>query len=198
MSSWNLGLLGAAAGVVPGNAYEFITTTTLPSNTNAVSFGSLNTYSGTYQHLQIRFLFRQISNDTSLMARMNDDSNGGNYYGYWQNSGGGNSAEISTRVDTNSLIFFYSQDFAGAPSGSFYTGVIDILDPFETSKNTTIRCLLGATGKNDKIGLASGVWLSTAALTSFALSVGTGNPAPWQGSSFETNSKFSLYGLRGA
>lgn len=193
------GLIGsvAAASLAPGNAYQFLSTQVLSGNQSSINFSNLNaTYGSTYQHLQIRFSIRHSNNDTCLMARMNDDSNGANYHGVYLNSGGGGIGQ-EQRTDTNSLIFFYTQDFAGADSSSFYAGVIDILDPFETTKNTTIRCLMGATGNNQKIGLATGGWFNTAALTSFGLSVGTGNPAPWQGSNFTANSRFSLYGLRG-
>lgn len=196
--AWNLGLLGAAGFTQPIEAFDLLETTVLSSNATSVNFNNLNSnYGSIYQHLQIRFSMRHTSNDTSLMARMNGDATGGNYQGIWMESSGGGIGQ-SSRTDTNSLIFFYPQDFAGAESSSFYAGILDILDPFETNKNTTIRCLLGATGNNQKIGLATGGWFNSAALTSFGLSVGTGNPAPWQGSNFTTNSRFSLYGLKAA
>lgn len=194
--AWNLGLLGATVEPLP--AFDLLETTTLSGNTNSVTFSNLNsTYGSTYQHLQIRFTFRHTSNDTSFMARMNGDADGGKYNGVWIESTGSGLGQ-SSRTDTNSLIFAYTQDFAGAVSQSFYGGVLDILDPFETTKNTTIRCLMGATGNNGKVVLSTGGWFDTAALTSFGLSVGTGNPAPWQGSNFTANSRFSLYGIRGA
>jgi hypothetical protein len=131
------------------------------------------------------------------MARMNDDSSASSYYGAWTEANGSGVGQ-SSRSNTNSLIFFYPQDFSNSVSGTYYVGIIDILDPFETTKNTTIRCFLGGTGTNSKVGLSTGGWFSTSALTSFALSVGRGNPAPWQGSSFNGGSRFSLYGIRGA
>lgn len=194
--AWNLGLLGATAEVL--SAFDFLETTVLSSNTSSVNFNNLNsTYGSTYQHLQVRFVFRPTSTDTSLMARMNDDSNGANYNGVWMESGGSGVGQ-STRTDTNSLIFFYPQDFSNTTSSAFYVAILDILDPFETTKNTTIRCFLGSTGSNPKVGLATGGWFNTAALTSFGLSLGTGNPAAWQGSNFAANSRFSLYGIRGS
>jgi hypothetical protein len=196
--AWNLGLLGATVVSEVPNAYELLETTVLGGTASSVTFSNLNSnYGSTYQHLQIRFVFRPTATDTSLMARMNGDGNGGNYNGVWF-EGSGTGAGQSSRTDTNSLIFFYPQDFSNSASGAFYVGILDILDPFETTKNTTIRCFLGSSATNPKVGLATGAWFNTAALTSFGLSVGTGNPAPWQGSNFNTNSRFSLYGIKGA
>ena len=191
------GLIGSRTSA-PLGSFDLLQTTVLGGNTNSVSFNNLNsTYGTTYQHLQIRFTFRPTNTDTSLLARMNDDTNGANYNGVWMESAGSGVGQ-STRTDTNSLIFFYPQDFSNSVAGAFYVGILDILDPFETSKNTTIRCFLGSTGTNPKVGLSTGGWFNTAALTSFGLSVGTGNPAPWQGSNFTANSRFSLYGIKGA
>jgi hypothetical protein len=78
-----------------------------------------------------------------------------------------------------------------SPSANQYGAmVIDILDPFETTKNTVIRALGGFA--SSEISLNSGVWLNTAALTSLTFSKYGENGG------YETGSRFSLYGIKAA
>ena len=65
--------------------------------------------------------------------------------------------------------------------------VVDILDPFSTTKNTTTRTLSGrATGG---VALDSFVYLSTSAITSVQVMTNAAN--------YLTASRFSLYGIKG-
>jgi hypothetical protein len=77
-------------------------------------------------------------------------------------------------------------------ANAFGVVVTDIADPFETTKNTTIKSLGGLYGGLWRdVALRSGVWLNNSAVTSITL-------APLVGSNFVTNSRFSLYGLKGS
>ena len=62
--------------------------------------------------------------------------------------------------------------------------IIDILDFSSTDKNTTVKNLFG-TADNDFLGLSSGAWYSTNAVTSLLLYNGT----------HYANSTYSLYGM---
>jgi hypothetical protein len=66
--------------------------------------------------------------------------------------------------------------------------VCDILDPFETTKNKTIRSLAGY-GSGGNVNLYSGLWINTSALTSITILASSGN--------FASASRFSLYGIKG-
>jgi hypothetical protein len=73
-----------------------------------------------------------------------------------------------------------------AASNIFGASVVDILDPFESSKNTTVRTLNGGAGFG--VGLISSFWNNTASVTSISLIPGTG-------ANFVAGSRFSLYGV---
>jgi hypothetical protein len=71
--------------------------------------------------------------------------------------------------------------------------VIEILDPFDTTKNTTSRAFSGyftaTTNYRNFVTLRSGLWNNTAALSSIYL-------APQNGPNFVSGSRFSLYGIK--
>ena len=80
---------------------------------------------------------------------------------------------------------------AGSGSGfdnQYSPVILDILDPFVSSKNTTIRSLAGKAQTNPLIHMESGFWMNTAAVTSITID--------GDYSSFVAGSRFSLYGLR--
>lgn len=183
-----LGIL-AAAGVRPtvaAGAYELIETVILSSATSSVTFSNLNNYSSTYQHLQIRATARYGTSGSfydNMRVQVNGDT--GSNYAWHRLKGNGSSvtSEASTS-QTNIILGAYSTSASTAPN------VIDILDPYETSKNTTFRALVGAAESTDRIiSLNSGVWLNTAALTQIRLFTSSGD--------FQSNSRFSIYGLKG-
>jgi hypothetical protein len=74
-------------------------------------------------------------------------------------------------------------------ASAFGGSILDILDAYNTNKNTTTRSLSGMTisGYN-RIVLGSGSWRNTAALTSISITDVF--------SSILAGSSFSLYGIR--
>jgi hypothetical protein len=80
--------------------------------------------------------------------------------------------------------------------GNFGAYVIDILDYTNTSKNKVFRALAGTdsngvvAGFAPMINLASGLYLSTSAISSMAFT-------PTFGTLFNQHSRFSLYGIKG-
>jgi hypothetical protein len=108
----------------------------------------------------------------------------------------GNGSSVASQGLTNdiSLGFISGSLPASNRANQFQAGVIDILDPFETTKNKTVRFLRGSAstwylGAGD-IGLGSGVFLSTAALSSFTIRDRIAN--------LDVGSRFSLYGIKAA
>jgi hypothetical protein len=189
-----LGVLAVAgAGVAPvpaGSAYEWLETQILGSDTTSVTFSNVNSnYGSTYQHLQLRILARTDRNDTDdfIMLRFNGDS--GNNYTSHNIRGNGSNVQSSNPRTNYQNIEINSITANTQTANSFGAVIIDILDPFETTKNTTIRAMTGLTGSYNYVSLNSGLWNSTSAITTIFLD-------QFFGTVFKTGSRFSLYGLR--
>jgi hypothetical protein len=188
--AWNLGLLGASS-VAAGNAYELLETTILTGNSSSVTFSNLNTnYGSTYQHLQIRATMRSTRGDTDSIyyIRFNGDS-GENYRAHFlRGTGSAVTTESVTASYPKGIIIYGGLPAATNTANLFGGDVIEILDPFKTTKNTAIRALVGQSGSFNRVALESGFWINTAAVTSISLVDVFG--------SFVQNSRFSLYGMR--
>jgi hypothetical protein len=187
------GILGAS-GAGLASSYELISTTVLGSTSTSVTFSNLGTYSSTYKHLQIRYTARSIRsiqwNYTLLIT--NGDTGNNRWHGLGTF---GNSAAVQSQ--NGSGTGFITGYAAGAnTAANIYSGnVIDILDYSSTTKTKTFRTLAGIrsnlTGNVDHhVALYSGLWNSTAAITSIALN----DTGGW---GFTAGSRFSLYGIKG-
>jgi len=188
-----LGVLAVAgAGPSAGAAYELLETTVLGTATASVTFSNLDTnYGSTYQHLQLRVVARTDRADTDdfIVLRFNGDS--GNNYATHVLRGNGTNVQSSAPRTSYANIEIQAITAATQTANSFGAVIIDILDPFETSKNTTIRAFTGLTGSFNFVSLDSGLWINTNAVTTILLDQSFG-------SNFVTGSRFSLYGLRSA
>jgi hypothetical protein len=183
-----LGILAAAGVRASAGTYELIETITVGSGGAAsVTFSNLNTYSTTYQHLQIRAVGRSSNNNNNdgIYLRFNGDASTSNYRSHSLEGTG--SAVQSFDDSFRAGIHTYILTAATSTVNHFGAGVYDILDAYET-KNKTVRLLGGRTSSN-AIFLSSGVWLNTAAISSATL-------LPLFGS-FVQYSRFSIYGIRG-
>ena len=182
-----LGFL-AASGVSAGS-FDLLETQVLGSSTSSVTFSSLSTYASTYQHLQLRYTARSDRANTldAMIIQVNGDT--GTNYKTHQLVGNGSSASSGAESYANGWEFMYVPG-NNASSGVFGAGVVDILDPFETTKNKTKRSLSGVLS-DTYIQLSSGVWLNTAAITSITFD-------QRYGSNFVSGSRFSLYGIKAA
>ena len=184
MSLMPLGLLSQGGGANGGQVgLELISTTTLSAGATSVTFSSI---ASTYKHLQIRSVAKSTAGFNYLQMRFNNDSAAN--YGIHRLYRAG-----STPVSTSSL----SQtdirlNMAISESGTTYAYspmILDILDYTNTNKYKTIRAINGQKDWNIEVDVTSGLWLSTAAITSITLFTGTTN--------MEVGSRFSLYGVRG-
>jgi hypothetical protein len=171
-----LGFL-AASGVSAGS-FDLLETQILGSSQASVTFSSLSTYASTYQHLQIRAVARTAQAQAASVVYLDFNGGAGTFGHYLLGDGSSVSSD-----DADSRAGFVTGSSASA--SAFGGMVIDILDPFETTKNKTIRSLSTGLG----IYLQSSLWVNTAAITTLTLRP----PA-----NFVTGSRFSLYGLKAA
>jgi hypothetical protein len=183
------GVLSAAgAGGVAGD-YELIATELVGADTPSITFSSLATYSSTYKHLQIRTASRNSRTGFStgvVSLRFNGDTSSS--YTYHELFGNGSSVSSYADGSQTSIRGAFFVAGASTAANAFGGGVLDILDPFSTTKNTTTRSLSGVA--DAAVALTSGAFFKTDAITSITL-LGIG------GTNLVAGSRFSLYGIRG-
>jgi hypothetical protein len=179
-----LGILGAS-GAAPEPAYELIASS-FPTG-SSVSFSGLDTYSSTYKHLQIRAVTRQTGSSGIVSALLRVNGVSTSTYRWHRLFADGFSVQSSASGSESSMSVV-AMTATNQVADSFAASVIDILDPYSTTKNTTVRSLFGAASTSTSIDLRSGVFLSTASVTS--LDISTFN-------NFASGTRISLYGIRG-
>jgi hypothetical protein len=183
-----LAVAGAGAGpVAAGNAYELLETQLLTGNQASVSFSNLNsTYGSTYQHLQLRMALRSSRGAAADSADITFNGTTSTYR--WHALRGSGSA-VESFGGSNSYAQLGLIPGNTNTANNFGGMVVDILDPFESTKNTTTRAFWGMVGSGENfVGLYSGAWFTTDALTSILIDCTNAN--------FLTGSRFSLYGMR--
>jgi hypothetical protein len=183
MTPLPLGILALAGGAAFDSSYDLLSTHNVTgTSTSEVEFVNLNQYAADYKHLQIRVLARKDNGDGSMLMTFNGVSTG---YASHTLFGGGSSV-VSNGAGNRTSILQYLSSKSSEPANAFAASVWDILDPFSSQKNTTVR-VLGGTSIPEII-LGSGLWNNTAAVTSILLTSGTGN--------FATYSRFGIYGSK--
>lgn len=181
MSPIPLGILAASGGA--GAAYELISTQVLSSSASSVTFSSIPQ---TYKHLQVRMVGRASSTfGQYVYGYFNNDLTDSNYTNHTLNGSG--SSVSSSGGSSGSLV----ARFSGTENTNLFSpSVLEILDYTSTSKNTTMRALVGRPDSYPFIGLVSSLWKNTSAVTSVRFEM-------IDSSNFVTGSRFSLYGIRG-
>jgi hypothetical protein len=180
-------ILGVTASGFLGfdSSYELITTTILPSAESSVVFSNLDDYSSTYKHLQIRLVARgdRAAVSDAVNLRINADT--GSNYAFHLLGANGSSVYSYGEANTNRIP---TGDITAATfaANAFGALVIDILEPYSTTKNKTVRSFGGNQGQ---ISLFSGHRRNTESTTSISLIAAT--------NSFVAGSRFSLYGIKG-
>ena len=176
-----------SVGVIPSTtSYESIATVTVGSGgSSSIDFTSIPS---TFTHLQIRSLFGTNGAGQPYVVNFNSDT-GGNYsYHYLQ----GNGSATSAGASTSRVFTLLTDNSGGGTSASPSAFVMDLLDYRSTSKNKTMRLLMGYDGNGSgDIRLGSGLWFATpAAITSISIS-------GLSGATFSQYSSFALYGIKG-
>jgi hypothetical protein len=180
-----LGFL-AASGVSAGS-FDLLETQVLGTAAASVTFSSLSTYAATYQHLQIRAVVRTSRATTSDVIQLRFNSDSGNNYA--QHGLYGNGSIVGSYAGVpRSAAFAMESSANNTTANVFGAAVMDILDPFETTKNTTFRTMNGVTSYN-VISLASSLWNNTAAITTMTFTSDGG-------ANFVSGTRFSLYGIK--
>lgn len=187
-----LGVVQAQAFEAAGaGSYDLLQTEILTGSQASVTFSSLGDYAGTYQHLQIRYVARTDTGTDIEQLRFQFNADTGSNYSahglFGVNGAVGSGAETS---QTSGQAGWMSRN---ASADVYAGGVVDILDPFKTTKNTTVRGLSGfyfGSGFQHMIALTSGAWYKTNSVTEIKLFGTTFN--------LPAECRFSLYGLRSA
>ena len=172
------------------NSYESIATVTVGAGgQSSVSFTGI---SGSYSHLQVRAIARDLRASTwidTLWLYCNSDTTGSNYYQH-QLVGGGSSASAAANVGVNNYGMPIGLTTATNVASAYAPNIIDILDYSKTTKYKTFRNLNGVEDNtNGSLRFVSGLWMSTAAITSLTFQGDSGN--------FAQYSSFALYGIKG-
>lgn len=175
----------AAAGAAAGGSFESIATAS--GGTATISFTSIPS---TYQHLQIRVLAQDNTVSTGNLILQLNGNTGANYTRHYIDASG---SSVSAAGSTSDTSIIAGQIYGNNPSSNIFgVAIWDIHDYASTTKNKTVRAFGGfdANGTGN-IRLTSGLFLSTAAITSVQLKNTTGG-------AFSSNSTFALYGIKGA
>lgn len=184
-----LGILAAAGrSQAPAGAFQLLESTVLTGSQNSLEFTNLATkYAATYQHLQVRFVARSTSGNLQISGWLRFNGDTGNNYAYHFLYADGSAVYSNFPASSTNIIDLGAFVTAAQSANIFSSAVIDILDPFETTKNKTTRTLLGSTGFN-RMFLSSGLWLNTGQITSLRL---VGNTGDWA-----QGTRVSLYGIK--
>jgi hypothetical protein len=170
------------------NSYESIATVTVGSGgQSTISFTSIPS---TYKHLQIRCISRESLGTTigGMYIQLNSDT--GSNYAWHRLFGDGSTVSAGATASTNAQLGGIISTTSGT-ANVFSAAIIDILDYANTSKNKTMRSLTGLDyNGSGYMGLHSGLWMNTAAVTTITL-----NPDTSQ--NWQQYSSFALYGIKG-
>jgi hypothetical protein len=168
----------------PSGAYDSIASASGTGASDTITFSSIP---ATYTHLQIRYIGNASGSDR-LFMRFNGDTassyNAHNVIG----DGSGTGTNYSATSSISWAGYFMDTTLSATAMG---VGVIDILDYANTNKYKTTRTLTGWDNNGSGVvGLASGLWRNTSAITSITL-------FPQNNPNWATNTRFALYGIRG-
>lgn len=185
--------LNSMLGGYQPNAFHHLETVRLGGAASEVNFTNLQRYSD-FQHLQLVALGQTFSGSgtdiTEICMQINGDT-GTNYVRhvlYGTPSFPVTSA--ATLSQNNVRIGMFTKSTQGAVYGG---NIVDILDAFDSSKNTTIKGFGGFYSLNQSyrswIALESGLWQNTAPVNSLRFfSLDSQN--------FMSGTRFSLYGIK--
>jgi hypothetical protein len=172
--------------VVPSNF--FLISQQVPTNgTTSVTFSSIP---GTYKSLQLKMLYLDTYPGTGQGAAtlsINSDTSGGHYANH-QMYGNGSSVSANGGASQNNIPTGFNTGIS-AVANTGGVSIYDFIDYANTSKYKTVKIIGGANDNTsntyNQIGIASGLWQSTSAITSITISV----------NAFKTGSVLSLYGV---
>ena len=188
-----LGIYASSQQASKITAFASIATVTAAGGESTLSFTSIPS---TFKHLQIRGIGRRTTGVGTNTGGITIQFNGDTATNYAYHNLSGTASGSATAVGVITYAYMMAQGgtaLNGNAAGTFGTSIIDIADYASTTKNKTIRSMSGtdvnAASASIGISLNSGLWLSTAAITSIAVGQDSG--------SFAAGSTFALYGIKG-
>ena len=195
MAPFPLGIM-ALAGAGGGATFELLESVTLSSPAGSVTFSGLDSYSD-YKSLQIRMVTRL---DTSGFATQYMNFNADEAANYTTHFVSGSSSSSTPSANT-----YLNEDYIRVSNtdrltqsiaDSFAPAVVDIYDFASTNKTTTVRVHEGRVGgdptqSTNNAAIRSGLWNSTAAVTSISLNLPVAAYC-----NYVAGSRFSLIGVR--
>ena len=182
-------IIGVIASSISGNlwvanSYESIATSTVAASETSIIFTSIP---NTYKSLQIRYLAKRNDalNTSTCSIQFNSDT--ATNYVIHEVNGNGTAAAASANTARTAIGTQYVT--GTTPTNIWGVGIIDILDYASTTKNKTVKSFSGGdvNGVGGIVVVGSGLWLSTSAITSITLAVG---------SNWVNGSTFALYGTK--
>jgi hypothetical protein len=180
-------LINPFAFAVAGGDFESIATVTVGSGGAAsIEFTSIP---ATFAHLQVRYIARSSGGTTGVTnLDMQFNSDTGSNYAWHQLYGTGSAAAANANSSKTSISVAGRAPEASTTASVFGGNIIDILDYANTSKATTMRSFHGAdTNGGGIVVVSSGLWTSTAAVTSIKL---------FHGSNFAQHTTAALFGVK--
>jgi hypothetical protein len=192
MSPIPLGILAASGLAAFGTDFDLLETQVLDLAESNVTFSSLAaTYGSIYQHLQVRISGRFLGAFTERTAhlRFNSITSGD----YQRHALVGTGSTVVSSGAANSTSIAIGSTPANNATGSVFTAcVIDILDPFETTKFTTVNSLSGNISDYNELNFNTGAYRNTAAINSVEFFDLSSNQ------NWAVGSRFSIYGIKAA
>lgn len=176
-----LGIM-ASSRLVSSTAYESIATAVGTGSSATITFSSIP---ATFKHLQIRAIAR-VASSSGAYLQYNSDT-GTNYTRHYLE---GNGSTVAAGSGTSQTKIDYLQAISTASTNG--VNIVDILDYANTNKYKTTRILGGFdVNGTGQIGLGSGLWMSTSAISTITITTSGG-------ANFATTTQFALYGIKGA
>jgi hypothetical protein len=170
-------------------AFESIASASGTGGSGAITFSSIPS---TYQHLQLRIITRDTGSGTTnedIRLRFNGISAAS--YARHNLSGDGANATAGSSTSQTYLDIIQVSPKTGTTANIVGAVIIDIHDYASSTKNKTVRSFGGADlNGSGNISLQSGLFVDTNAISQIEIFT--------NGVAFETNSRFALYGIKGA
>jgi hypothetical protein len=189
MAGIALGLIGSYKAAA-GGAYESIASTSGTGSSGTVTFSSIPS---TYTSLQIRMIGRSNLASTGTVSgrvQLNGDTSSASYTSHML-FGNGTSAQVDSAASGTYTGMLLPTARDANAANIMGANIIDIHNYTSTTQNKTMRAFSGVDiNGTGAVYLQSGLWLSTAAVTSISLVLTTSN--------WTSATQIALYGIKGA
>jgi hypothetical protein len=120
----------------------------------------------------VRFNLVALTINSGFYIQFNGDT--GTNYAYHELGGNGSTTTASGQITQNSGVLL--NDFTNGTITTYpNVGIVDIIDYANANKNKTTKSFAGANNNTtgSSVNVSSGLWLSTAAITSLTFKSGT-------------------------